>query len=113
MKMVQKKHNKKINNGMSETEVFLFTVIPHFGLNRNEHNSNDRRLYKYLHGGQCTKFLPEMGHLGSHISQHLGRQIKIRKVNKHKMFTGFSPNDLLLLNLILGEFILFSALKPF
>lgn len=84
---------KKSNNGMSETKVFLFTVIPHFGLNRNEHNSNGRRLYKYLHGGQCMRLLPEMGLLGSHISQHLGRQIKIRKVNKHKMF---SPNDLLL-----------------
>lgn len=65
---------KRSNNGMSETKIFLFTVILHFGLNRNEHNSNARGLYQiFMDDTNCTRLLPEIGHLGSHVSQHLGK----------------------------------------
>lgn len=72
-KWCRKSTVKKTNNGMSETKVFLLTEILHFVLNRNKHNLDGKCLYKNLHGGHCTRLLVEMGHLGSHISQHLGK----------------------------------------
>lgn len=56
MKMVQKKQKKEEQQWHEwNKSISLFTVIPHFGLNTNEHNSNGRHLYKYLHGGHCTE----------------------------------------------------------